>query len=816
MLTPRLAEIQHAIRSLARAKVFALVAVLSLALGIGGTTAMIAVMDAIYVRPLPYANAERVAVLNEVPPPDSATIHYGTSLATFADWRMQAHSYESMAALRMVPLQMREEDTGRIDNGAQVTASFFSVLGIAPRLGRVFTEEEARTAAPVVVLSHDVWATDFGADPRIIGMTWRGRLLSGGSNGAEGHTIIGVMPRGVAFPWTSKVWVPLDASAATARDRRGLIVLGLLRSDVSAAAADLEIRSITGSLEASYPETMRGRSAQATPLREWMVGYTPNAAQPGQRARNARIVLLGFSAFVLLIAAANVASLFLVRSLARRGEMLVRAALGASTVRIVWLTLIESLLVSLAGGALGVLAATLALEIVSARLGLDALGVVAQVDARVIAVAFGMAILTALVVGMVPAAKLSRELYGGLRLRAAAGASGTRAGITQSALVASQIAAALMLVTGAGLLGRDFVDLMRRAPGYDPENLAAITLPPTLHPGEIPAVVPYAVERVRALPEITAAVEQATDLDIGVIRTEAGRDLAGGNVQVTAVGAEFFRILGIPLASGREFAGEDRPGSSAVAIVNQTAARLLSPADPAVGQRLFLADSESGGAGGWVEVVGVVADSRVLQDPRSAVNATIYRPFAQGGATSRGWLTIFARSSSDPTPYLAVFDRIIAELHTGPGWQGWGPRVVTGEISEYLAMQRFNAAVLAGFSSFALMLAAMGVFGVVAGVAARRRSEIAIRLALGATASSIVGLISRQGAAIAAIGAIAGIAASFALARVLDSVLTMTSATDPLVLGSSAAFLGVVVMLAALVPVLHALRVSPAAALRNE
>ncbi len=800
-----LQDIRFALRTLRKNPSFTLVAILTLALGIGATTAIFSVVNGVLLHPLPFRDSDRLTMvwLDNLSEGIRQDI---TSYPNFVDWREQNRVFEDMAAFRPHQVNLTGEfEPERIARTA-VTANFFSLVGVEPLRGRGFAvEEEQQGSHEVAVLSHGLWQRRFGGDPEVIGRTLQ-------MNGVE-FTVVGVMPAGFDFPSETQLWVPLAPSEQLreARFAFWLYTLGRLRPGVSLEAAQREMDGINTQLAQEYPEFSRfGVFVQ--PVRDYLVGDV----------RPALLVLLGAVGFLLLIAAANVGNLLLARSAAREREIAVRTAMGASRRRLVGQLLTESLVLAFAGGILGLLVAYWGVQLL---IGLSPADLPrlenVGVDATVLGFAFLVSLLTGIVFGLVPALQVSRTPLVETLREGGRGLSGGRRGQrTRRALVVGEMALALVLLIGAGLLIQSFSRLRSIDPGFRSENVLTLQLALSGseygEPASVLAFWEQLLERVEALPAVTSAAA-ASDVLLPELANSSNVTIEGRptppaeetiEVPIDAVTPDFFRTLGTPLLRGRDFSASDDQEATRVAIINEAMARRFWPDTDPVGQRFRYGDEDSEGP--WRTVVGVVADARRTSLEQEARPST-FLPLRQ---SSRSSMVVVVRTTGDPLALAGVVRREVREL---------APNIPVAQVStleammgERLAQRRFSTLLLGFFSALALLLATVGVYGVIAFTVNQSTREIGIRMALGARSMDVLRLVLRQVSILVLLGIGIGVAAALALSRTLSGMLYGMSATDPGTYIGIALLLTAVALLASYLPARRATRVDPIVALRSE
>ena len=798
-------DLRYAVRTLAQNRSFAAIAMLCIALGIAVNTTVFSIANAAYLRPLPFDRTGRLVFLDQVQP--KAGIFEGQlSFPNYADWREASAAFGAMGAYqwRLFTLSGGEEPE-QVD-GLQVSASLFPMLGARPALGRLITEADDRAGAePVVLLGDAIWREKFDANPSILGTAIN-------VNGAP-HTIIGVMEAGFMFPEYQKIWTPLaGGGTGDSRGAQRLDVLGILKPGVTMAQADAELGTIAERLAKQYPATNRDWEPRVREARESFVG---SGTAP------VVTVLAGAVAFVLLIACANVANLMLARATGRGREIAIRTALGATRSRIIRQLLTESVIVAVAGGAVGILLAAWGLELVTSAFppGQQPYWVVFDIDPVVLAFTVVVTVSTGLIFGLVPALTASRPNLTATLKDGARGASGGMGrNRLRGALVVTEVALSLVLLVGATLMIRSFVNLRRADPGFPTAKLLTMRFylsgdayesaaARTLRTADI-------VRRVSALPGVEAASASfMLPLNGGVDETTAeveGSTLekdARPMISFTAATSDFFRTLGVPLLAGRALSEREALDSTHVAVISKTmATRLWKDASP-VGRRFRMA-SDSTNA--WYTVVGVVGDIAVnaLNRPMRSLAYVPYPYYAQRNTG------LLIRTASTPAAVTrAVREQIRAADASLPIYD-----IATMTEVHHRSFWEYGLllTMLTVFGGIALFLAAIGIYGVMSYSVSQRRREIGVRVALGARQRDVLRLVVGQGMVLAALGVVIGLAAAAAVTQGMSSLVYGVATTDPLSFASIALFLGVVAALAGLIPARRAARVDPMEALRSD
>jgi len=802
-----LAELLRALRRLALAPATSAAAVLTLALGIGGSAAIFSVVDAVLLHPLPYADADRLAVMWQH---DTRT---GTPLVElsfdeYEAWRKARRSFEDVAV--MTATNFRVNVTGRGEpvqaEGALVSAHFFDLLGVRPIAGRGFrADDDAANAAPVALVREGFWRGQFGGDPALVGSAL---TLDG-----DTVTVVGVLAEGVALPRGADFWFPAapGLSGEQIRSLRILKLVGRLREGATLDSAASEMELVTAQLEAERPKQNAGLRARVVPLARHVYGD----------ARQALWLLFAAIGFVTLIACANVANLLLVRAADRQAEIALRLALGAPRRRIVADVLRESLLLALAGGALGLLLARLGLAAIVARVPaeLPRLEHVA-LDLRVVAFSLGLALVTALVFGCVPALRASRLDPGDtLREGGRRSTEGRGALRLRSGLVLAEIGLALALLTGAGLAGRSLFRLVSLDPGFDPTNVLAARLNlPNRYPAhkDREAFFTPLLERLEALPGVEAAGlillrplsdPIGWDFDFTVEGQDEAAQSKNPPSNYVAVSSGFFRALRVPLLKGRLPGPEDAAGTQKVVVVSRALAERYWPGQDPLGRRLKFGAYDSQGA--WHTVVGVVGDVRNRGWTSAWFDA--YVPYQQW---SFGRMDLVVRTTGDPEASLASVRQAV---YAGdPEVPIASVTTMEKAVRQATAGPRFTALLLGGFAGVAVAMACVGLYGLVAAGVARRTREIGVRMALGARRRDVLRLVVGQSLSSVLGGLALGLALALVTSRGLRGLLYGIEAADPTTFAGTAGVLALVTLATAALAGRRAARVDPAIALRSE
>jgi putative ABC transport system permease protein len=800
-------DLRFAARMLRRSPGFAAVAVCTLALGIGATTAIFTVVNAIVLRPLPFPDPARLVMVWETLP--DSTRPNVVQTQNFLDWHARARAFDGIAAFDQLPATVLGTGDAEQLLLLRVSGDFFATLGVPPALGRWIRQaDDVRGAPRTVVLTHRLWRTRFGADPAVIGQT-----ITIAGNSCE---VIGVMPPDFVFPGTrAELFVPLQINPATAPfEGRNLSAVARLRPGVTIAAAQAEMSAIVLQIGRERPDNHKW-GALVMPLHEHAAGDV----------RLALLVLFGAVACVLLIACVNIANLLSMRSTARAREISVRLALGASRGDVVRQLLTESLLLAALGGACGLALAYAGVPAIVALFPASAPLPRAQeiaVDRWVLAFTLGVSIAAGLLFGLAPAWHARRgNLAGALQ---GSGRSVTGGGARlRSGLVIAEVALAVMLVIGAGLMVRSLVRLTRVDPGFTAERVLTVRMLLSVATyGDVPrraAFVDEVLARVRALPQVTAA----SSVHILPLLMQSGTGyhrvdrpapepgaFVGGAVSVVSPG--YFRTMGVPLKSGRDFTGSDRLDTPRVVIINETMARRLFPGENPLGKRLDVSWSSilrTGKAPEW-EIVGVAADVR-QEGLRADVGSHIYISHDQE-PNLRASLVV--RTAGDPLAVAASVRQAIRGLDPQQGVSD--VEAMQTVMSESVAQPRLQTLLLGAFGALALIMACVGLYGVLAYSVEQRRREMGVRLALGAAPRGILRLVVGEGLRLTAAGVLGGLAAAFALTRYLATLLYDVQPHDTTVFAAVPLLLLCVAGLACWLPALRATRVDPASILRDQ
>ncbi|HEU4873721.1 MAG TPA: ABC transporter permease [Pyrinomonadaceae bacterium] len=799
-------DVRLGVRALVHSPIFTVVTVLSLALGIGANTAIFSVVNGLLLRPLPYPEAEQIVDVWHTPPQQAfpGLDRFSVSPANYIDWKAQSTSFEQMAVYTYTGLSLSTSNDPLSLIGAAVSSDFFSVLRTNPMQGRTFTPDEERAGSDqVAVISHGLWQRAFGANPNIIGQTL--------TLNSRSFTVVGIMPAGFEFPREAELWVPLawDDKERQVRSIHDYLVVARLKQNVSLDQAQAEMSTISSRLEQQYTEDNKGWGAVVIPLREDLVGDI----------RLALLVLFSAVGFVLLIACANVANLMLARGANRRKEMAVRIALGAGRARLVRQLLTESVLLAVTGGLLGLLLAVWGSKMLVKLGSLPNAGEIG-IDTWALGFTFLVSFAAGIIIGIVPALQFTRTNISET-LKQGSGRTGGSPikQHTRKALVISEVALSLVLLIGAGLMIRSFWKLQNVNPGFDTSNALTMSvfLTPSRYsePHQVLAFFDRAMEQIRAVPGVVSVGTTTTIPLAGGGSTQpftvegrpAGAIAEQPMAQTRYISPDYFRAIGIPLRQGRVFSDYDRDNSVPVVIISEAMARRFWPGENPIGKRLTPSFHSEQGAREIVGIVGDVKSSGLEVDSA----AMMYLPFRQ---SPRPFLSFVVRTASNPESLIQPVSKAIYSIDKEQALTD--VQTMDQVLVASLSGRRFNMTLLLTFAGVALLLAAVGVYGVMNYTVTLRRRELGIRMALGAEATDVLRLVLRQGLTLTVIGVAAGLIAAYALTRLMATLLYGVTATDYLTFITVPAMLIVVGLAASYVPARRATKVNPTIALRTE
>ena len=809
-LNQLLADIRFGLRMLRKNPGFTAVAVLTLALGIGANAAVFSVVYAVLLRPLPYKDPSSLIVLNETTPMVGTV---SVSYPNFLDWRDQSHTFSEMAAVRGVGFNLAGVTQPENISGGAVSPNFLSMLGVRPFLGRDFdaSEEKAGTP-PVILLSYSLWQSHFGGDPNIVGRTIK---LDDRS-----FTIVGVLPSNYRSLDKTDVMLPIGVWAtdnsedAKERGSRGdLGVIGRLATGVSLTKARAEMEGIAARLATEYPASNDRFGVALQPIRDAFVSDI----------RPAILVLFGAVMFVLLIACANVANLFLVRGASRTKEVALRIALGASRGRIISQMLTESFVLAVLGGVLGLALAVAGIGGMSRLIPADMLsGATVNLNGAVLLFAACVVGLASFIFGLAPALHSTKpDVQSELKEGGRSGSAGAGQSQLRAALATAEISLALILLVGAGLMMKSLYRLLAVDPGFRPDRVLKLEMDlRTQQYSKDPAVLNFwqqVLEKVRVLPGVeAAAVGTAVPLTDSHGRADVTMEgmtaPAPGNYphpDVHIISPGFVETLGIPLLRGRTFTDADDEKAPLVGMINAMTAKRFFPKEDPIGKR-FMFGHPSTDPPKWYTIVGVVGDTR-LYGLANPARLEVYVPFRQN---PRSYMALVVKSGADPAALTSAIREAVQSIDKDQPL--FAISTMKELVSNSVATRRMTLVLLGLFSGLALVLGAIGIYGVISYSVAQRTHEIGIRMALGAPRRDVFRLVVGQGLELAGIGIAIGIAGALGLARLMSSLLYGISATDFETFAGVSILLALVALLACFIPAQRAMRVDPTVALRYE
>jgi putative ABC transport system permease protein len=793
-------DLRFALRMLRNEPAFTAIAVLTLALGIGANTAIFSVVNAALLQPLPYAQADELVTIYNTP---GGEARWPLSPRAYLNLKRRDSVSTDLAALSNKGWPANFTDGGEPERlqGFQVSADLFPLLGVAPQQGRAFLSEEDRPGKNrVVVLSHELWQRRFAADPRIVGQAL---TLNGDS-----YTVIGVMPADFRFLARTDLWTPLAFTATDENDNAGYLeVIGRRKSGVSFAQASAEVEVISREFENNPNSEVRTRLG------------IPQAMMT-KEIRPMLLLLMGAVGFVLLIACANLANLLLARGNVRRRELAIRSALGASRFRVVRQLLVESALLAVVGGGIGLLLANWAIQFLASGLpeylaNANSRVALLKIDTTALSFTFALSLLTSVLFGLVPALQLSKfNLNETLKEGGRTGGSRSR---LRSGLVVAEVALAMLLLVGGGLMIKSFWRLSRVNLGYEPAGVLTAKIDPSGTRYEtfagVTAFYQELLERVRVIPGMRDAgtinsLNAGFSFSIDEHPTLPPEQKPGASIN--QVSADYFRAMGIPLRAGRFFTDRDVKGTQPVVIIDETLAQRYFPDENPIGKHIN--GEFSRGAGNTSrEIVGVVGGAKYWTLSREP-NPHMYFSYLQENWWS---MTLVVRAQSgEPMKLAAPIRAALTAIDKNQPIHSFKP--LEAEVSELVAPQRFTTMLLAGFAAMAALLAGLGIYGVMSYAVTQRTQEIGIRMALGAQTRDVMKVVMRQGVILTVAGVTIGLTASLAITRVISDLLFGVEATDPATLVAITLLLLVVALVACFIPARRATRVDPIVALRYE
>ncbi|HVG21441.1 MAG TPA: ABC transporter permease [Blastocatellia bacterium] len=806
-------DISYGIRMMIKKPGFTAVAVMALALGIGANSSIFSVVNAVLLRPLPFKDPDRLVIVNETVRREGVEIR-PASYPDFLDWRNENQSFDDIAAFDSPSFSLTGGDEPERVSGEIVSASYFPLLGIQPKVGRTFLPEEdgKPDANPVAVLSYKLWQRRFGSDPDLVGKTVK-------INDRD-FTVVGVMPEGFeGVSGGSEVWVPMMMVSTfssppgniTKRGSRWHSVIARLKPGVTIKQAQADMDAIASRLEQEYQGTNKDRGVQLVGAHEAAVGDM----------RPTLMVLLGAVGFVLLIACANVANLLLARATVRQKEVAIRMALGASRGRLIRQLLTESVLLALAGGGLGLLLAVWGVDLLIAFVGNQIPGYIKpDIDIRVLGFTLLVSLMTGVVFGLVPALQASKPGLNELLKEGSRGSTGgARRHRVRRALVVTEVALALMLLIGAGLMLRSFQRLQAFNPGFEAENVITMrmNLPRRYTSQQASAFQQQLIERIQGLPG-AQSVGLSTDVPLDGNTSATLAAIEGLvppdddiRVYVHVISPNFLATMGIPFLRGRDFGIQDNDQSPGAIIISESMARRLWPGDDPIGKRISAGRDQNGNRI-WSQIVGVVGDVKyrtLIRDQNK--DPDVYLPLLQNPDRA---LALAVRTQGDPSALASAIRGEVRSLDSN--LPVFNIATMRQRMKNDTARTRFSTLLLGVFACVAMLLAVVGIYGVLAYSVTQRTHEIGIRMALGARRRDVLKLVVGEGMALVGAGVTIGLIGAFIATRVLASQLYSVSATDPVTFSVVSLLLAGVALGACFVPARRATNVDPMVALRYE
>ena len=805
-------DIRYGLRSLVKHPAFTAIVIVTLALGIGATTAIFSVVNTVLLRRLPYPQAERIVAIQEL---NAEGKRVQITPANFLDWRAQNTVFQHLAAILQRPANLASEDRAERIELAMTSADFFDVFGAQPERGRLFIPADEQAGhEPVVVVSHALWQRRFAGNPDLVG---KSITLDG-----RGYTVVGIAPAGFQYPDKTEVWIPPYRLAPAWTENmdvtqvRGfgfLSAVALLKPGISLAQSASEMETITSRLRQQYPESNNRRFNRVVALHTHLVGDTSSMLW----------LLFGAVGFVLLIACANVANLLLASSASRQKEMAIRAALGASRWRVIRQLLTESTMLALLGGGVGLVLALWGVALMTKLLPADFPRLAdISVDWRVLGFTLAASVVTGILFGLAPALQISRtRVQESLKESARGSSAGSGHRRLRNLLIVGEVALSVVLLAGAGLLFRSFLQLQSVNAGFNPQQVLTFRLTPSgpgySRDGAYMSFYSQVMQRISELPGVQA---------VGAINTlplskgpTAGIRIEGAPLQTRdkwpstnyrSVSSDYFRAMNIPIVQGRAFTERDTGNAPQVMIVNQALVRRDFPnADP-IGKRINLGGTNPQGQPLWWEIVGVAANVRSLE-LREEATPEFYLSALQD--TFEG-MSVVIRGTSEPGSLVPEIRRIVSEADKSAPVSE--VKTMDHIVEESVTQPRFNLFLLGLFGGIALLLSAAGIYGVTAYSVTQRTHEFGIRMALGAQVGDVLKMILGQGMLLIVTGIAVGLVVSFALTRLMKSLLFGVSVTDPLTFVATTLVLSLVALLACYIPARRATKVDPLVALRYE
>ena len=808
-------DIRFGLRMLKKSPGFALVTILALALGIGANSAIFSVVNAVLLRPLPFKTADRLVFLSEW---SQQVPDMSVSYPNYRDWRDQTTVFDQLAAFRSAGYILTGAGEPERLSAREVSASFLPALGVTPILGRNFTKDEDKPGASrTAVITYGLWQRRFGGNPEIIGQPI--------TLNNQSFMVLGVLPQ--TFEWQSPVdlFVPIENGSLgqdlqDRDDHPGIYLIGTLKDGVTVEQARAEMTTITARLAQQYPKTNSGNGFTLAKLQD----------RATEDIRAALLVVLAAVGFVLLIACANVANLLLARAAARTKEIAIRTALGAGRWRIIRQLLTESIMLALAGGALGLLFAMWGVDALRAVIPDDVPRLLVagiRLDTRVLLFTFTVSVATGLLFGLAPAVQISKSnLNEALKEGGRSATAGAQRNYVRSLLVVSEVALSLLLLVGAGLLMKSFLNLQRADIGFNPDHVLTmrISLPDARYTtnAQIENFYRTLLQRVEPLPGVQSAgltrgLPMSGGIESGI--TVEGHEVADRKDTLVAVNLsvtpDYFRAMEIPLIKGRYFTDQDKTGAPEVVLIDELLATRFFPDTDPLGKRIRLGGPDEFFP--WMQIVGVVKHVKHY-GPDEEGRVEIYRPYFQlpnmPGARFNNSMVLAVRTTVEPTTLTSAIRNAVLEIDKDQPISQVQP--MTQVVGAAVASQKFATWLLTIFAAVALLLAALGLYGVMAYTVTQRTHEIGIRIALGAAQADVLQLIVWQGMRLTLVGVAIGLVGSFVITRLMKSLLYGVSAADPLTYGGVALLLASFALVACLIPARRAMKVDPMIALRYE
>jgi len=805
-------DVQFGLRMLAKHRLATLVSIVALALGIGANTAMFSLVEAFLLHPAPFENSDRIVALVDARPQQNIDMN-GVAPATFFDWRKEAHSFDQLAAYAWDELSLTGDGHPQKVQAFKISANLFAMLGVQPKLGRVFSEdEEAPGEDQEIILGHALWEQRYASDPNILGKSIK---VDG-----KAYTVVAVMTKGFDFPMPAEVWVPLALSAKDRerRDNRWYWVVGRLKPGVSFSEAAAEMQGIAQRQAEAYPDTNKGWQLRPMPIAEFMTGYL---------TRQYTILLMGAVGFVLLIACADVANVQFARISGRSNEFAVRTAMGGSHWRIVRQLLIESILLSCGGAALGLLIAEWDLSMILAHMPPDVAKFIAgwktiRLDSGAFLFTLAIAVVSGIISGIAPSLLSSRASVSETLKESGRGSVSRARGRLRGSLVVAEISLALVLLIGAGLFVKNFQGLVAVNESYAPRTLLTmnLTLPDMQYatPAARLAFHEQMLERLRVLPGVQSAAivtrppyAEGGEVGQSSFSIEGRPSVQRGELQsaiIETISPNYFQLLNIALRQGRLLSESDGAEAPAVTVISESLARRYFPGENPVGKHIKVGGMSAERP--WMTVVGVVDDVHYSWIEKQDV-PTIYGPFRQAPPY---FTTIMLRTPGDPLQLISAVREQVAAID--PDLPLYNIKPMDRVITESIIGIAYVAAMAAVLGGIALVLASVGIFGVMSYSVSERAHEIGIRMSLGAQTADILRMVLRSGMTLTAIGLAIGLPVAFALARALAALLFGVEATDPFSFIGLPLLLAAVAALACYLPARRAARLDPLKALRYE